>query len=72
MQDLPPLPLAGEGWGEGRRQMRSIERGPSSGAAARRKTGVFDALWRHLLLQAGEGDHRRPIPASAQEPASPA
>ena len=29
-------------------------RQPSSGAIARRKTGVFDALWRHLLPE-GEG-----------------
>src|SRR5271156_6409761 len=47
----PPLPLsAGEGWGEGLRPSR-----PSSGAKARRKTGVFDALSRHLLPRAGEG-----------------
>jgi hypothetical protein len=35
--------------------MQYTEERPSSGAIARRKTGVFDALWRHLLPQAGEG-----------------
>src|ERR1700678_864829 len=35
-----------------------FEERPSSGAEARRKTGVFDAPGRHLLPQAGEGETR--------------
>src|SRR6202041_2955692 len=41
--------------------MQYTEERPSSGAIARRKTGVFDALCRRLLPQAGEGKvWRRP------------
>jgi len=43
----PPLPLAGEGWGEGRPKAQGIENRPSSGAS------------RHLLPQAGEGNFNR-------------
>src|SRR5271169_6132958 len=44
-QTAPSPALAGEGWGEGRGNYD----GPYAAAIARRKTGVFDALWRHLL-----------------------
>jgi len=40
----PPLPLAGEGWGEGKPMVERFEQTPSSGAS------------RHLLPQAGEGE----------------
>ncbi len=45
----PPLPLAGEGWGEGFRSTHRPERSPSSGAS------------RHLLPHAGDGNARLEI-----------
>ena len=37
----------GAGWGEGKAAIPTVKRA-SSGAIARRKTDVFDALWRKL------------------------
>src|SRR5580704_6737472 len=36
---LPPLPLPGEGWGEGRSHDQRIERRPSSGASRHHTAG---------------------------------
>lgn len=48
-RQISPLPLAGEGWVEGRPQVQGIESWPSPGAS------------RHLVPQAGEGVPRRKI-----------
>jgi error-prone DNA polymerase len=56
LEGNPPLPLAGEGRGEGRRRSS-----PSSDAIGRPKDGrPPNALSRHLLPQAGEGN-RQPL-----------
>ncbi len=43
----PPLRFTGVGWGEGKAAISTVKP-TSSGTIARRKTDVFDALWRKL------------------------
>ena len=44
---IPLSRFTGVGWGEGKAAIPTVKRA-SSGAIARRKTDVFDALWRKL------------------------